>query len=78
MSSYPASSFSCPNRGGELCSILATQPLFIVHRADLWPKEPAGFRAILDDELETRCKLVQTITHYQIYARRSEKGGQGR
>jgi 4-amino-4-deoxy-L-arabinose transferase-like glycosyltransferase len=67
------------SREGELRSILAKQPLFIVHRTDLWPKELERFKRILDTELEARYELVQTIDiHYRIYARRSETGGQGR
>jgi hypothetical protein len=66
-------------REGELRSILAKQPLSIVHRTDLWPKELERFKGVLDVELRDHYELVQTIDiHYEIYARRSETGGQGR
>jgi hypothetical protein len=48
-------------REGELRSILAKQPLSIVHRTDLRPKELERFKGILDAELRDHYELGKTM-----------------
>lgn len=55
----------------ELRAIFDKHPVFIIHRADLWPEKPESFKTILDFELRTNYELVKTIdTYYVIFKRR--------
>ena len=54
----------------ELRAIFDKHPLFIIHRADLWPEQPVEFKTMLDNELRAHYEHVKSIDTFQIYKRR--------
>lgn len=64
------------SKGGQggipLTSIRDKRPLFIIRRADLWPKQkqPPEFKKILDNELLADYERVKNIDAFQIYERK--------